>query len=188
MGEPAATGALLAALGVLLVLAGLASPISNRLGVPALVLFLALGMLAGSEGIGGIPFDDFALAFRLGTVALVLILFDGGLNTSPVVLRRAALPAGLLATVSVVGTAALVAGAGLALGLEPRIALLVGAVVSSTDAAAVFSVLRSSGVRLRESTGATLEVESGLNDPMAVFLTVVATECALGQALGAAPL
>jgi potassium/hydrogen antiporter len=187
MGEPGATAALLAAIGILLVLAGLASPISNRLGVPALVLFLGLGMLAGSEGIGRIPFDDYPLAFRLGTIALVLILFDGGLNTAPAVLRRAALPAGLLATVAVVATAGLVAAAGLALGLAPEVALLVGAVVSSTDAAAVFSVLRSSGVRLRESTAATLEVESGLNDPMAVFLTVVATEWALGHALGVAP-
>jgi cell volume regulation protein A len=187
MGEPLATAALLAAVGVLLVLAGLASPISNRLGVPALVLFLGLGMLAGSEGIGGIPFDDYPLAFRLGTIALVLILFDGGLNTAPAVLRRAALPAGLLATVAVVATAGLVAAAGLALGLSPEIALLVGAVVSSTDAAAVFSVLRSSGMRLRESTAATLEVESGLNDPMAVFLTVVAIEWALGNAVGVGP-
>lgn len=187
MGEPGATAALLAAVGVLLVLAGLASPVSNRLGVPALVLFLGLGMLAGSEGVGGIPFDDYPLAFRLGTIALVLILFDGGLNTAPAVLRRAAVPAGLLATVAVVATAGLVALAGLALGLAPEVALLVGAVVSSTDAAAVFSVLRSSGVRLRQSTAATLEVESGLNDPMAVFLTVVATEWALGRAPGAGP-
>jgi cell volume regulation protein A len=185
MGEPGATAVLLAAIGLLLVLAGLASPISNRLGVPALVLFLGLGMLAGTEGIGRIPFDDYALAFRLGSVALVLILFDGGLNTSRVVLRKAAFAAGLLATVSVLLTAALVAGVGMLLGLAPSVALLVGAVVSSTDAAAVFSVLRSSGVRLRESTAATLEVESGLNDPMAVFLTIVATEFALGTPLGA---
>ena len=185
MGELTATAALLAAAGLLLVLAGLASPISSRLGVPVLVGFLVLGMLAGSEGIGGIPFDDYALAFRLGTIALVLILFDGGLNTSPAVLRRAALPAGLLATVAVVATAGLVALAGLALGLSPAMALLVGAVVSSTDAAATFAVLRSSGVRLRESTAATLEVESGLNDPMAILLTMIATELALGQSVGA---
>jgi cell volume regulation protein A len=184
MGEPAATAALLAAIGVLLVLAGLASPLSSRLGVPALVVFLGLGMLAGSEGVGGIPFDDYSLAFRLGTIALVLILFDGALNTAPTALRRAAVPAGLLSTVSVVATAALVAGFGIALGLEPAIALLVGAVVSSTDAAATFTVLRSSGVRLRESTAATLEVESGVNDPMAILLTMVATEIALGHAIG----
>ena len=185
MGELTATAALLAAIGVLLVLAGLASPISNRLGVPVLVAFLGLGMLAGSEGLGGIPFDDYALAFRLGTIALVLILFDGALNTSPKVLRRAALPAGLLATVGVVGTAALVALTGVALGLSPALAMLVGAVVSSTDAAATFSVLRNSGVRLRASTAATLEVESGFNDPMAILLTIIATELALGREVGA---
>src|SRR5690606_11869445 len=131
MGERTATAALLAAIGILLVLAGLASPLSNRLGVPALVVFLALGMLAGSEGIGGIPFDDYALAFRLGTIALVLLLFDGGLNTSPAPLRRAAGPAVVLATVGVVATAALTAGAGILLGLDPMTAVLVGAVVSS---------------------------------------------------------
>lgn len=185
MGEPGTTAAWLTAAGMLLALAGLASPISNRLGVPVLVLFLALGMLAGSEGIGGIPFADYALAFRLGTIALVLILFDGGLNTAPAVLRRAAWPAGVLATAGVVATAGLTAGIGLLLGLDPMTAMLVGAVVSSTDAAATFAVLRSSGVRLRESTAATLEVESGLNDPMAILLTTVAIEIALDRAPGA---
>jgi cell volume regulation protein A len=159
--EPIATGALLAAIGVLLAIAGLASPLSGRFGVPALVIFLALGIAAGSEGIGGIPFDDYPLAFRLGSVALVLILFDGGLNTSPAVFRRALGGAGLLATVSVSLTALVIAGVGMLLGLPAPIALLTGAVVSSTDAAAVFSILRSSGVRLERSTGATLEVESG---------------------------
>lgn len=181
MGDPTGVAVVLAVVGFLLALAGLASPLSNRLGVPALVPFLALGMLAGSEGIGGISFSDYALALRLGTVALVLILFDGGLNTGPAVLRRAALPAGLLATLGVVGTAAVVALAGTALGLSPTMAILVGAVVSSTDAAATFAVLRGSGVRLRKSTAATLEVESGLNDPMAILLTLLATELALGR-------
>ncbi|HEX5065711.1 MAG TPA: potassium/proton antiporter [Myxococcota bacterium] len=186
MTEPALTAAILAAVGVLLALAGLASPISQRLGVPALVIFLGLGMLAGSEGIAGIPFEDYELSFRLGTLALVLILFDGGLNTSSVVARRAALPAGLLASVAVVITAGIVALAGYWLGLPIQLALLAGAVVSSTDAAAVFSVLRGSGVRLHEHTGAVLELESGLNDPMAVFLTLAATEWALGAAHGPA--
>jgi len=184
MAEINATAALLAIVGLLLVLAGIASPLSNRLGVPVLVVFLGLGMLAGSEGIGGIPFDQYPLAFRLGTIALVLILFDGGLNTPPASLRRAALPAGLLATVAVLATAGLVGLAGIALGLPPAVAMLVGAVVSSTDAAATFTVLRSSGVRLRESTAATLEVESGMNDPMAVLLTVIATELVLGRTMG----
>jgi cell volume regulation protein A len=178
--EPATTAALLAAIGVLLALAGLASPLSGRFGVPALVIFLGLGIAAGSEGIGGIPFEDHPLAFRLGTVALVLILFDGGLNTSRVVFRRALGAAGVLATLSVLLTALVVAGFGILLGLPAPLALLTGAVVSSTDAAAVFSILRSSGVRLERKTGAVLEVESGLNDPMALFLTVVATEIALG--------
>jgi cell volume regulation protein A len=178
--EPIATAALLAAIGILLALASLASPLSGRFGVPALVIFLALGIAAGSEGIGGIPFDDHPLAFRLGSIALVLILFDGGLNTSPVVFRRALRGASLLATLSVLLTALVMAGCGLLLGLPTPIAVLIGAVVSSTDAAAVFSILRGSGVRLERSIGATLEVESGLNDPMALFLTVVATEVALG--------
>ena len=184
MSEPEATASILLAVGLLILLAGAASPLSRRLGIPVLLLSLLLGMLAGSEGLGGIPFDDYSLAYRLGTVALVLILFDGGLNTSPAVLRRAARPAGLLATFSVVLTAACIAGVGLWLGLDPKFALLTGAVVSSTDAAAVISVLRSGGVRLQEKTAATLEVESGLNDPMAFFLTIVATEYALGTPLG----
>jgi potassium/hydrogen antiporter len=179
--EPLATAYLLAAIGGLLILAGLFSPVSTRLGIPALLLFLFIGIAAGSEGIGRIPFDDYPLAFRLGTVALVLILFDGGLNTPVGVVRRMAVRAGLLATVSVLLTAAALAGVGILLGLPPPIAILVGAVVSSTDAAAVFSVLRSSGVRLKERVGATLEVESGLNDPMAVFLTIATTEILLGQ-------
>jgi cell volume regulation protein A len=138
-------------------------------------------MLAGSEGIGGIPFEDYGLAFRLGNVALALILFDGGLNTPAAVLRRVAGRASLLATLSVLLTALVVAGVGVALGLSPQLAFLAGAVVSSTDAAAVFSVLRGSRVRLKHSTAATLEVESGLNDPMAMFLTAVATEWVLGS-------
>ena len=186
MSEPEATASILLAVGLLILLAGAASPLSRRLGIPVLLLSLLLGMLAGSEGLGGIPFDDHSLAYRLGTVALVLILFDGGLNTSPAVLRRAARPAGLLATFSVVVTAACIAGVGLWLGLDPKFALLTGAVVSSTDAAAVISVLRSGGVRLQEKTAATLEVESGLNDPMAFFLTILATEYALGTPLAPA--
>ena len=179
--EPTATSILLAALGILLLFAGVASPLSQRLGVPGLLLFLLLGMAAGSEGFGGIPFEDYGLAFRLGTIALALILFDGGLNTAPAVFRRAALRAALLATVGVFLTAFLVAGCALLLGAPLAVALLIGAVVSSTDAAAVFPVLRGSRVRLRESTGATLEVESGLNDPAAVLLTLVATSVVLGE-------
>jgi len=185
MSDPQGIAALLLVLGLLLVGAGIASPISGRLGLPILVIFLGIGMAFGSEGIGRIAFDDYRLAFRLGSMALVLILFDGGLNTSPAVLRRAALRSSLLATLSVTGTAAILAGIGIALGLSTPIACLVGAVVSSTDAAAVFAMLRGSGLRLRESAAATLEVESCLNDPMAVMLTVATTEVLLGTSGGA---
>ena len=183
--EPEITAAVLAVVGLLLLLAGVASLLPARLGIPALVSFLLIGMAAGSEGIGRIPFEDYALSFRLGCIALVLILFDGGLNTSLFVLRRVALQAALLATLGVALTALVVAGFGVLFGLAVPIALLVGAVVSSTDAAAVFAVLRSSNVRLKERTGAILEAESGLNDPLAMFLTVVATELTLGRFGGA---
>src|SRR5215475_74024 len=157
--EPLSTALLLTILGMLLIVAVIASPLSQRLGVPVLVIFLVLGMAAGSEGVIGIPFDNYALAFRLGAVALVLILFDGGLNTPLPVFRQALLPAALLATVAVLLTAAIMMWVGMMLGLPLPIALIVGSVVSSTDAAAVFAVLRNSGVRLKEHTGAILEVE-----------------------------
>lgn len=179
--EPFATGLVLAAAGGLLVAATLLSPVSHRLGVPALLILLALGMLAGSEGVGGIPFDDYALAYRAGTIALVLILFDGGLATPADVFRRALGRSAVLASVGVVVTALVVAASGVLFGLPPALALVVGAVVSSTDAAAVFAVLRGSHVRLKGRTGGTLEVESGLNDPVAMLLTVVTSEMALGH-------
>ncbi len=179
--EPHATGLWLAAAGALLLLAGVLSPMSRRLGIPGLLIFLVLGMLAGSDGIGGIPFDDYELAFRLGTIALALILFDGGLNTPAAALRIAGGRAFLLATLGVVITAGVVAVAGHLLGFSWPVAMLIGSIVSSTDAAAVFSVLRGSGVRLEARTGATLEVESGLNDPVAVLLTIAATDAALGH-------
>ena len=166
-------------MGALLGLAALFSPVSSRVGIPMLLLFLGIGMAAGSGGIGGIEFDDYGLAFRLGTLGLVAILFDGGLNTPFPALERALLPAASLATIGVVLTAAVIAGVGLLLGLPPPLAVLIGAIVSSTDAAAVFSVMRSGGIRLREPLKGILEVESGLNDPMAVALTVIATEWAL---------
>lgn len=159
---------------------------SARLGLPVFLPFIALGMLAGSEGIGGVPFEDYHLAFRLGTVALVLILFDGGLNTPFSALRRALPAAGLLATVGVAGTAALLALGARLLGFTWPEALLLAAVVCSTDAAAVFSVLRGSGLQLRKRVAVTLELESGLNDPMAVILTTALTETLVrGDAPGA---
>lgn len=175
--EPTPTAIALAVVGLLVAIAVTLSRTIGRRGVPVVLLFMVLGMAAGSEGIGGIAFEDYALTFRLGTVALVFILFDGGLNTSAAVVRSAIAPAGVLATVGVALTAGIVALAGrLLVGFDWLEALLLGAVVSSTDAAAVFSVRRGSGVHLKQRVAATLELESGLNDPMAVILTIGLTK------------
>lgn len=182
--EPFPTAAVLAILGTLLVASALFSRAGQRLGVPIALVFLSVGMLAGSEGIGRIAFEDYRLAYRLGTAALVFILFDGGLNTSLATVRRVAAPAAVLATAGVLGTAALVAVAGHAIGFAWLNALLLGAIVSSTDAAAVFSLLRGSGVTLRPRVGATIEVESGANDPMAVILTIVITDSLMNGPAG----
>jgi cell volume regulation protein A len=174
--EPLPTAIALLIMGVLLGVAVLASRTSGRLGIPFVLLFLLVGVLAGSEGIGRIPFEDYGLAFRAGTVALVLILFDGGLNTAMSSVRRVLAPAGLLATVGVAGTAAVTALGARALGFGWPESLLLGAIVSSTDAAAVFSILRSAGIRIRPRLQDLLEVESGVNDPMAVILTLAVTQ------------
>ncbi len=174
--EPEATALLLLTCGLLLGISVLFSRASQRFGVPIALLFLGVGMLAGSDGIGGIEFTDYQFAFRVGVVALGLILFDGGLNTPLHAVRRAAGPAGVLATLGVAGTATLLAVGAHWLGLGWGEALLLGAVVSSTDAAAVFAVLRGSGLQLKRRVGVTLEVESGINDPVAVILTTVLTQ------------
>ena len=173
--EPAATALLLTTCGVLLAASVLFSRVSQRAGVPLALLFIVVGMLAGSEGIGGIVFSDYPFAFRIGAIALALILFDGGLNTPMEAVRRYWAPAGVLATVGVVLTAGLVAVAAHAMGLDWPEAMILGAVVSSTDAAAVFSILRGSGLHLKRRVGVTLELESGLNDPVAVILTTSLT-------------
>lgn len=158
--------------GLLLFIGVLASKASNRLGVPALLLFLGIGMLAGSEGPGGIPFDNPGQAQFIGVLALVFILFAGGLETDAKSIRRVAWQGLSLATLGVFLTAALVgAFTTLVLGHSWMEGLLLGAIVSSTDAAAVFSVLRSQSIGLKGDTQPLLEFESGSNDPMAVFLT-----------------
>lgn len=172
--------------GILLLIGIASSKFSARLGVPVLVLFLAVGMLAGSEGIGGIPFDNYGLANGIGTLALVFILFDGGLRTPLSSFRLAVAPAVALATVGVVATAA-VTGFAAAHFLDIPLleGLLLGSIVGSTDAAAVFAVLRAKGMSLRRRLTATLEIESGSNDPMAVFLTLGLLQVLMGQvALG----
>lgn len=175
------TAILLATFGLLLGVSVLFSRAAERLGVPVVLVFLVLGMLAGSEGIGGLAFDNYGFAFRVGTMALVLILFDGGLNTSYSTVRRAAAPAGVLATIGVGGTAGLVALGARLMGFDWTHSLLIGAIVSSTDAAAVFAVLRGSSIHLKEDVRTTLELESGINDPMAVILTTTIIQATLAH-------
>ncbi len=157
----------------LLLLSVLVSKISDRSGIPALLLFLGLGMLAGSDGLGGIYFDDPALTQFIGIVALNLILFAGGLDTDWKDVRPVLKHGIVLSTLGVLITA-LVVGimAQFLLGFTLFQGLLLGAIVSSTDAAAVFSILRSKSLGLRGKLRPLLELESGSNDPMAVFLTI----------------
>ncbi len=165
-------------LGSLLILGGiLSSLIALRFGAPLLLVFLVLGMLAGEGGPGGIRFDDVRTTYTVGSIALALILFDGGLRTRLQSIRSVLAPAGVLATVGVVVTALLTAPvAKLVLGMSWIEALLVGSVIASTDAAAVFLLIHARGLHLRPRVGATLEVESGANDPFAIFLTVALVE------------
>lgn len=175
----------LLAAAVLVVAGVLASKLASRLGIPALLLFLAIGMLAGSDGPGGIAFEDAELAQAVGVTALVLILFDGGLSTRWQVVRPVLAQGVALATVSVAVTAGITGVvAAWALDVPLEIGLLLGAIVSSTDAAAVFSVLRSRNAGLAGGVQPTLELESGANDPMAVFLTVAMIELATDPSVG----
>lgn len=168
-------------LGALMVLAGIMSSLlALRFGAPLLLMFLVVGMLAGESGPGGIRFDDVRATYLVGAVALALILFDGGLRTRLQTIRHVLAPASLLATLGVLLTAALTAPvARYALGIGWIEAMLVGAVVASTDAAAVFLLIHGRGLRLRPRVGAALEVESATNDPFAVVLTIVLVEVLL---------
>jgi cell volume regulation protein A len=164
---------LMLGVGALLLASVVASRASGRFGVPALLVFLVLGMLAGSDGPGGIEFDYPRTAQSLGIVALALILFAGGLDTRWLSVRPVVRESLVLSTFGVALTAVLVAlFARLVLGLTFLEGMLLGSIVSSTDAAAVFGILRSKQLSLPDRLRSLLEFESGSNDPMAVFLTV----------------
>ncbi|WP_322489015.1 potassium/proton antiporter [Chloroflexus sp.] len=172
-----ATEPLLLITGLLLAISVAATRASNRFGVPALILFMAVGMLAGSDGPGGIAFTDAAAAQLIGVIALIYILFSGGLDTDWPIIKPVLTEGLILANVGVlVSTIIAAAGARLILGFDWPLALLLGAIVSSTDAAAVFSVMRTRGIHLKHRLEPLIELESGSNDPIAVFLTIGLTQ------------
>lgn len=171
MGVQLPVDTLVLLVGAMLALGVLVAGYADRLRAPAPLLFLVLGMVVSDDGLAIVTLSEYGLAQAVGSLALIVILFHGGLTTKPTDLRRAALPGFVLATVGVVLTAGVVAlGAGLLLGVGWPTAFLLGAVVSSTDAAAVFAVLRRTPLPRRLL--ALLEVESGSNDPLAIMLTV----------------
>jgi NhaP-type Na+/H+ and K+/H+ antiporter len=152
----------------------LLTPLSARVGAPLLLMFLLIGMIVGEDGPGGVAFDDFRLAFHIGSIALAVILFAGGLSTPLATVRKGAVPAAMLASLGVLLTTAVVgAVAILVLGFPLFEGLLLGAVVSSTDAAATFLVLQQRAIELKGRNKETILVESGINDPTAIFLTTV---------------
>jgi len=157
----------------LVILSIVVSPLANRFGAPILLVFLAIGMLAGQDGPGGVEFNDFNIAYEIGSIALAVILFSGGLGTSVEAVKKCWGPAVVLATFGVLLTAGVVGSIIWRLGEPLLTALLLGSVIGSTDAAATFLLLRNRGVQLHGRVMETIVVESGLNDPMAIFLTIV---------------
>ena len=168
---------------VLVLLSIFAGLFSARAGAPLLLVFLGLGMLAGGEGPGGILFRDFHAAYLIGSISLAIILFDGGLRTDPGAIRRALWPSLALATVGVIATAALVgAAAALLFSTSWMRGFLVGVIIAPTDAAAVSALLHLRGLELRARVAGTLELESGINDPLSVLLTVLLVSLLLAPA------
>jgi potassium/hydrogen antiporter len=168
---------------VLVLLSIFAGVFSARFGAPLLLVFLGLGILAGEEGLGGIVFRDFHAAYLIGSISLAIILFDGGLRTDPGAIRRALWPSVALATVGVIATAAIVGAAAVLLfSTSWTGGLLIGAIVAPTDAAAVSALLHLRGLQLRARVAGTLELESGINDPISVLLAVLLVDLLLAPA------
>ncbi|SMB87910.1 potassium/proton antiporter, CPA1 family [Desulfonispora thiosulfatigenes DSM 11270] len=168
--------------GVILLLCALSSKVLYRYGIPTLIAFLAIGMIMGSEGIGGIQFDNIELTQFVCNIGLIYIMFSGGFGTSWKTAKPVARAAGVLATLGVVLTAFLIGiFAHFALKLSFLEGMLLGSIISSTDAASVFSILRSKSLNLKNGLAPLLEMESGSNDPMAYMLTTIFIGLIVGQ-------
>lgn len=168
--------------GIILLICAVSSKVLYKYGIPTLVIFLAMGMLMGSDGLGGIYFDDSQLAQDLSNFGLIFIMFSGGFGTNWKTARPVALASGVLATVGVILTALLIGVfAYLMLGLTLLEGMLLGSIISSTDAASVFSILRSKKLNLKSGLAPMLEMESGSNDPIAYMLTTIILGLIIGE-------
>ena len=156
--------------------------LSTKIGVPSLLIFLALGMICGSDGILKIPFDNYQLSEQVCTVCLIFIMFCGGFSANWKAAKPVALRAGLLSSLGTIVTALITtAGCHFLIGFDIKESFLIGAVISSTDAASVFSILRSKQLNLRGGLASLLEIESGSNDPFSYMLTVIALAIMAGD-------
>ncbi len=170
---------------ILIIISLITEKFTENIGVPTLLLFIIVGMLAGSEGPGGIYFNDPTLAQSIGIIALIFILFSGGLDTNWLETKNKLKPALLLSTIGVFLTALIVSiFIYFILNVDFIWAFLIGSIISSTDAAAVFSILRTRKVQFKGNLKPLLELESGSNDPMAIFLTIGSIELILNPGSG----
>lgn len=175
-------------ISLLLTISVFAGLVSRRLGTPLLLTFLVIGTLFGEDGPGGIVFNDMQQAYMIGSLSLAVVLFDGGLRTPISIFRKSLWPAVSLSTLGVVITTGITAATAIYIfNLSWSMGLLLGAILASTDAAAVFLLLTKKNTDLKPSVKSLLEVESGINDPMAVFLTIICVEIIMGRLTGGWP-